>query len=316
MRIIENAEGLTTELLSQWLGVEVLAFDTAEEGSNWAKHIKVTVTTALGVTKAIRIKCVLGGTFSQSECDYYTKDYSAIVHPPFPNIYAAAYSPEKGYFIVMDDLSDTHTDRKLLPPTRDHAFALVDALAALHRCHWECGMPPSDVQIEHYLKTVSAGAHSLATASGDPGLLGRIGLVNDEVRARWRNPKGMTLLHGDANPTNVLTPKGADGPVLLIDRQPFDWSLTYGPGVYDIAYATTLWWDSSFWMPLASELVAHWHAAISPNAYSLTDAMTDWDLAVRQCIHVPCEWCSDPQQGDAMRWLWSWQLRNLGFLCA
>lgn len=315
MRRIANADDLTTDLLSQWLGVDVVAFDAAEEGSNWARHIKVSVATVSGIRKAIRIKCVSGGTFSQSECDYYTKDYCTIVHPPFPNVYATGYSPAQGYYIVMDDLSETHTDRKRLPPTRDHAFALVDALASLHRCHWERGTPPSDAQIEHYLDTVTAGAHNLASASGHPGLVDHIGKVNDEVRNRWRNPKGMTLLHGDANPTNVLTPNGADGPVLLIDRQPFDWSLTYGPGVYDIAYATTLWWDSSFWIPIAQELVSRWHTAISPNDYSLTDAMSDWEQAVRQCIHVPSEWCSDRQQVAEMRWLWSWQLRNLGFQC-
>ena len=61
----------------------------------------------------------------------------------------------------------------------------------------------------------------------------------------------MSLLHGDLNPTNILTPKTADTPVYFLERQPFDWSLTYGLGAYDLAYFLVIWWPEDirrlFW---------------------------------------------------------------------
>ena len=38
-------------------------------------------------------------------------------------------------------------------------------------------------------------------------------------------------------------PRG-DRPIYLIDRQPFNWSLTTWLGVYDLAYAIVLDWPS------------------------------------------------------------------------
>ena len=70
----------------------------------------------------------------------------------------------------------------------------------------------------------------------------RFALHEQAFRQRWANPKGMSLLHGDLNPTNVLTPSGHEGPPYFLDRQPFDWSLTYGVAASDLAYFMIPWW--------------------------------------------------------------------------
>ena len=57
---------------------------------------------------------------------------------------------------------------------------------------------------------------------------------------RIQNPSGFTLIHGDVGEQNVLIPRQGYRPLYVIDRQPFNWSLTTWLGVYDIAYAVVL----------------------------------------------------------------------------
>ena len=59
---------------------------------------------------------------------------------------------------------------------------------------------------------------------------------------RTSDPNGFTLIHGDTGEQNILTPRQGDRPVYIIDRQPFDWSLTTWLGAYDLAYAMVLDW--------------------------------------------------------------------------
>lgn len=60
---------------------------------------------------------------------------------------------------------------------------------------------------------------------------------------RTRDDNGFTLINGDVGHNNILVPRRGDGPIYLIDRQPFDWSLTTWLGVYDLAYAMVLDWE-------------------------------------------------------------------------
>src|SRR5262249_44247831 len=128
------------------------------------------------------------------------------------------------------------------------------------------------------------------------------------LRERWSDPCGMTLLHGDLNPTNILTPKTAETPVYFLDRQPFDWSLTYGLGTYDLAYFLILWWPEEARRTHEQTLLRCWYDAFSQSGYSWEQAQTDWQLSVEQCLHVPLEWCSKPETLTKMRWLWQTQL--------
>ncbi len=46
---------------------------------------------------------------------------------------------------------------------------------------------------------------------------------------RSRDDNSFTLIHGDAGSYNILVPLYRDQPIYIIDRQPFNWSLTtYG----------------------------------------------------------------------------------------
>ena len=48
---------------------------------------------------------------------------------------------------------------------------------------------------------------------------------------RTRDDNGFTLIHGDVGHNNILVPRHGDQPIYIIDRQPFNWSLTTWLGV-------------------------------------------------------------------------------------
>jgi hypothetical protein len=130
-------------------------------------------------------------------------------------------------------------------------------------------------------------------------------------RHRWSRPQGMSLLHGDLNPTNILTPAGRDTPLYFLDRQPFDWSLTYGVAASDLAYFMIPWWPETTRQECEYEILRCWHEALCAPDYSWSEAQADWRLSVEQCLNVPMEWCSKPATLEAMQWLWQAQFARV-----
>jgi hypothetical protein len=120
----------------------------------------------------------------------------------------------------------------------------------------------------------------------------------------------MSLLHGDLNALNVLTPKTSERPVYFLDRQPFDWSLTYGVAAYDLAYFL-VWWPTEVRTTHEASILRRWHASIQQEDYSWEQTRADWKLCVEQCLHIPLEWCAEPQTATKMRWLWERQLTRI-----
>lgn len=135
--------------------------------------------------------------------------------------------------------------------------------------------------------------------------------LQQRLHERWADPEGMTLLHGDLNPTNVLRPLAGGGPLFFIDRQPFDWSLTYGLAVHDLAYALLPWWPDAWRRAYQWPVLRAWHAALGQTGYRWHRVVADWQLSVLQCLCVPLEWCSKPETAHSMRWLWQAQLARL-----
>jgi thiamine kinase-like enzyme len=134
------------------------------------------------------------------------------------------------------------------------------------------------------------------------------------LRARYRDKRGMTLLHGDLNPGNILTQKTADSPdlpVYFLDRQPFDWSLTYGLALYDLAYCFAVWWPTDIFKAHETEILRCWHTTLEQPNYTWEMVETDWRLCLEQMLHVPMEWCADTETMTKMRWVWEPQLARI-----
>ncbi len=105
---------------------------------------------------------------------------------------------------------------------------------------------------------------------------------------------GFTLIHGDVNHNNVLVPRQGDRPLYLIDRQPFDWSLTTWLGVYDLAYAIVLEWEVEARRRLEMRVLEHYHDQLTRRGvrgYAWPQLLRDYRLSVAMCVYVAVEWC-------------------------
>ena len=308
--VITSASGVTLAWLSQVLQQPVAQFTVSEGDGDWSRQIAIQATLHSGSTQALRLKLCLGQTFGRSEVDYYTQDYVDMADAPLVRCFDAQYDAAVGYHLLLQDLASTHSHRHDTPPTLAYGLAVAGALGRLHRHHWGRTPGPGAAALDRYFDEVRPGVSPLGQATGQP-LRQRFEAHEQAFRQRCAQAHGMTLLHGDLNPGNVLTPRGADAPVYFLDRQPFDWSLTTGLAVSDLAYFMVPWWPEQTFRACAHSVLWHWHQCLQRPNYSWASAQADWALAVEQCLHVPMEWCSKADTLHRMRWLWQAQFARV-----
>jgi hypothetical protein len=299
------------DVTSAWLG-EVLAqpvagFDVLADSGQWSHQWVLDVRLVDGARTALRLKVCRGTTFGRSEVDYYLRDYTGLADAPLVRCHDAQHEPGVGYHLLLDDLGATHQDGRDVAPTLAHGLAVATALGRMHGVHWQSRPAPCAETLDRYFSEVRPGVEPMEAATGE-AWLARFDSHEHALRARWADPRGMTLLHGDLNPTNVLAPRGAPGPVIFLDRQPFDWSLTYGLALWDLAYFLVPWWPEADRRACELVVLRAWHQALARPDYTWDQVRADWPIAVAQSMDVPVEWCSKDATRDAMRWLWSMQL--------
>jgi hypothetical protein len=305
-RVISNQDEVTAPWIGHVLKQRVQRLRISSSNANWSRQLAIEAETADGRTHALRLKVCLGNTFGRSEIDYYTRDYVDMPNPPLVRCLDAEYDPAVGYHILLEDLAATHVDRREIPPSLAHGLAVAQALGRLHRHCWGAFPAPDHAALNRYFHEIRPGLDPLEQATGH-ALRQRFELHERAFRLRWARPHGMSLLHGDLNPTNILTPRGAEAPVYFLDRQPFEWSLTYGVAASDLAYFMIPWWPKQERRSWEGVVLRHWYEALGMPEYSWSDALADWRLSVEQCLNVPMEWCSRPDTLESMRWLWESQ---------
>ncbi|GAB4112842.1 MAG: phosphotransferase [Roseiflexaceae bacterium] len=272
------------------------------------------------------------GSFGDSEVAYYTRDYRDLADAPLPRCYAAAYEAmPRRYHLLIEDLSDTHTNCWNREPTEAHARLLADTVAALHSHHWvaqpQVGLFPASV--DRYVAHVGAGLEPLLAHAGDlvsaeqsTWLRTSFPQITRRYAERVRQGQGFTMLHGDLNPGNILVPQQAEAPnqrMYLIDRQPFDWSLTQWLGVSDLVYAMVVWWSTAARRNLEEPTLRRYHAALRARGiqgYSWEQLYADYRLCLIEAIAVATEWCVLEADRERMRWLWEQQLQRALIACA
>ncbi len=310
MPTIQRFNQVTPAWLTAVLGEEVVGVELTSSTSTWAQNASISALMASGHRRRLWLKLCLGDTFSCSEVNYYSRDYVELADAPLVTCYDSCYEPGIGYHLLLDDLSEEFRDRKDAPPTLEYGLALASAIGRIHAHHWESGVPPTMVQWNEYLNHIRSGIGPFEMATGFP-VRAKFESHATRLRERWFNPIGLTLLHADINPTNVLTPKVAESPVFILDRQPFDWTITYGLAVYDLAYAVVPWWPYEFRVSIQEVILKRWLYEIGRPEYTWEQAREDWYLSVEHCLHIPIEWCRDPSDLERMRGLWEWQLANI-----
>lgn len=309
-RVISNQDEVSASWLAQALRQSVDRFKITSGDGSWSRQLAIEAQLSDGTTRALRLKICLGNTFGRSEVDYYTRDYVDLADAPLVQCFDAQYDPAIGYHLLLEDLAATHIDRRDALPTLTYGLAVAGALGRMHRHHWGSEPAPDTAVLDRYFDAIRPGLPAMENATGH-SLRARFELHEQAFRRRWARPQGMTLLHGDLNPTNILTPNGSETPVYFLDRQPFDWSLTYGVAVSDLAYFMIPWWPEQTRREYELSVLRHWYEVLGQADYSWAEAQADWRLSVEQCLHVPMEWCSNAATLESMRWLWEAQFARV-----
>jgi Ecdysteroid kinase-like family len=247
--------------------------------------------------------------FGPSEVNYYVRDYVGVPDVPIPRCYHGAYSAALGrYHILMEDLSETHVEANTRPPTLEHGLALSEGMAATHAYWWgrqrlkEIGeaIPGADA-IQRFVNIAEPGArHILASCAEHlkphwPDAIYKLYEMHPPLMVkRTQNENGFTIIHGDTNLSNILVPIEGDRPLYIIDRQPFDWSLTVWLGVYDLAHTMVLRWDTAIRRRLEMPILKHYHDHLLKHGvrgYSWEQLLADYRLSVPMMVYVATEWC-------------------------
>ena len=260
--------------------------------------------------------------FSDSEINYYFRDYVGLEGAPLVRAYDAAYSQaQRRYHLLMEDLSETHMVALYKPLTLEYGLALAEALATLH-AHWwgqarleqsDSPIPSAEV-IRRFVSIAEPGAGHIIAGCADqlkphwPGLLRDVYAHHPRLMIeRTQDGSGFTLIHGDLNGFNILVPKIGDRPIYLLDRQPFDWSLTTWLGVYDVAFPMLTDWEIDQRREYEQPVLRRYHQHLIEQGvrdYSWEQLWHDYRLSAVICVYVATEWCRGSLNLDGMpRWM-------------
>lgn len=262
-----------------------------------------------------------GEYFGSSEVDYYLRDYVDVPDAPLLRCYNGRYSATiHRYHLLLEDVSATHQVACDQPQTLDYGLELAEAFAILHGRWWgaarlaEAAAPIHNADhIRRFVEIAEPGAGHI------------IEVVADELAPHWpaairdlfaRHPQaminraqdlnGFTLIHGDAGCYNIMIPRQGKRPLYLIDRQPFDWSLTTWLGAYDLAYAIAMEWDTAARRQWEQPILRHYHKALiqrGVQGYSWEQLWDDYRLCLAMGVYIAVEYCRSGINQDT-QWVW------------
>ena len=319
-KVITHLEQVTAEWLTAVLRRSgaltqgaVVAFEAESGRGNWSTSGSLQLhysPDALGERpSSLFLKMVNADTgdgefFGPSEVDYYLRDYVDVPDAPLLRCYDGRYAAAiHRYHLLLEDVSASHTTACDKPPTLEYGQALAEAFAILHSRWWGAAR----------LTAANAPLHDAAhiyrwVAVGEPGAAHIIGQLSHELAPHWpaairdifaRHPQamirrsldadGFTLFHGDAGCYNIMAPREGERPIYLIDRQPFDWSLTTWLGVYDLAYAVALGWDVASRRQWERSILRHYHETLRQRGVQSYSWARLWD-DYRLCLAMGVSW--------------------------
>jgi hypothetical protein len=345
--VITNINQVTVEWLTAVLtngraltrGI-VMAFDVETGRGNWSSSARLRLhysDDAQGDRpQGLFLKLVNTDLddefFGPSEVTYYTRDYVGVKDAPLVRCYDAHFSEEaQRYHLLLDDASETHIRAADREPTLEYGLALAEGLAALH-AHWwgarrlaEADAPIHTADhIRRFVAIAEPGArHIIEQLSAElephwPAAIRDLFANHPQVMTRrTADDNGFTLIHGDAGDTNILVPREGERPIFLIDRQPFDWSLTTWLGVYDLAYAIILDWDAELRRRFEMAILERYHEHLSKNGvrgYPWEQLFDDYRLSVAMGVYIATEYCSGGIN-EARKWVWLPMLRRALTAC-
>jgi thiamine kinase-like enzyme len=333
--VITSIDAVTPEWLTKVLrqsgaleSGEVEGIDSQLAERDNSNVASLTVVYAAGskgeLPHKLFLKMVYGqvedGSFGPSEVHYYARDYVGLEQSPIPRSYTAAHSKQlQRYHVLMDDLSATHMNGFNKAPTLAYGLALAEGLAKLHAHWWGADRlrrggesVPEAATIRRFIDIAKPGLqHILEYADNQlephwPAALLEIFEAHPVAMVqRTQRSAGFTLIHGDVNPGNILVPLEGDSPIYLIDRQPFDWSLTTWLGAYDLSYAIVHWWETETRRNFEQAMLRRYHECLVAQGvddYSFDQLYADYRLAAVMSVYVATEWCRRGIREDLVKY--------------
>jgi thiamine kinase-like enzyme len=314
----------------------VSALEIRSQDSNWASNALLRLSYSVDALGEMPAKLFLKicnpgeGTFGDSEIIYYSIVSPEISDSPIPRCYHSAFNKALGsYHLLLEDLSDTHVPD--IEPTWELAAGRMASLAQLHAAWWNhprlglVGEFPDRKKLDKYVAYARAGLAPMLEEVGDVlprewlDLVDKIfALHRKKMIERVGNGKDLTCIHGDLNPGNILSPLKVGEKTYLIDRQPFDWSLTVWLGVSDLTYMIVHWWAPEMRRAWERPLLEIYHrhlVRLGIRDYTFEQLWMDYRLCAMQSLYVPCAWCVRPVEREAARELWWSQLQKTMAAC-
>ncbi|MFZ0548942.1 MAG: phosphotransferase [Candidatus Promineifilaceae bacterium] len=336
--VITDIEQLTPDWMTQalqrhGLSGEITAVETEHLHGTWSKMYRIRPSYSVSnpdLPESFLLKICSGehAVFGPSEVYYYTMDYANLPDAPIPRCYDGVYQSEpRGYHLLVEDLSATHKDTWEMPPTLERGKAVAEALARLHAHYWgpdrieSIGEKiPGALEIGRYVGHNKQGLHPLFDTMGDALPPDWRQVLEDvfayhpaAMLARTRRPAGFTIVHGDVNSGNILAPiDGGDGRIYLIDRQPFDWSLTCWLGAADLAYMMVEWWDTEMRREHEMTVLRHYQSCLEALGaeYPWGLLVNDYRLSAVKSLQGAVEWCVLEEDRNDKRWVWEPKLHK------
>lgn len=296
----------------------VTAFDADADSGNWSTsgtlHLRYSPGAAGECPPRLFLKMVDADTgdgeyFGPSEVTYYTRDYVGLADAPLLRCYDGHFSAAQlRYHLLLEDVSPTHVEAADKEPTLSYGLALAEALAILH-AHWwgaqrlaAANAPIHDPDhIRRFVAIAEPGAgHIVEQLAAElephwPGAISNLFAHHPQAMiARSSNANGFTLIHGDAGCYNIMVPRTGDRPLYIIDRQPFDWSLTTWLGVYDLAYAIVLDWEAEARRQWEMIILRRYHDTLRQRGvhdYTWQQLFDDYRLCVAMGVYIAVEYC-------------------------
>lgn len=231
--------------------------------------------------------------------------WEAMTDPPVVRCFdaAAAAADSRGSHLLLEDLSETHSQPELpVPPSTRHCELCVEALADLHAFWWE--HPWLGAKVGELFDEASLNEIVAVNRKALSGFFDYLGdrLSGERRRAYeramefvpvfWRRRLTAvgrnTFIHGDAHVWNMLHPKDAfAGRAYLIDLAT---SNRIRPATNDLAYMMALQWHPERRARLEERLLRHYHAALRARGvknYSWEDCRLDYRLSVVTHMFTP-----------------------------
>lgn len=311
--VITNPEAVSAEWLTKVLRQggslprgQVVSVHVVSESSYTSISGRLTLTYSdevpptmpthlfLKICKPSSEQHVVGSSQRRHEVEFQNNVATLMPSPPIVPCHQAVYCEETGASnLIFDDVSVTHFQvESSLPPPARQAEKAIDAFAEFHAFWWDhqalgdIDVLPSQKSVkeyvnnthEHYPRFVDSLGGRLTASQRQVYEKTLVSLPS--LMERVTRGKNLTLIHGDANWSNVLLPHDPDRDrALIIDWQL--WGVSFA--AEDLAHLMALYWEKECRQRMERDLLTRYHQGLIRHGvenYEWTECWNDYRLAV------------------------------------